>query len=121
MLGKDVALTLRVPNPRVERDMQKSMVEALQSVPSSWDMAQGFYGDGHVAPIQEVILPLTTSAEELSMVEAYYRKVIVGQEDHMVLDGHSVKDWVGEFYPKEHPRDPANRGHGEPVLLRPHR
>ena len=99
-LGIDAALTLRVPNPRVERDMRKSMVEALQSVPSSWDMAQGFYGDGHVAPIQEVILPLTTSAEELSMVEAYYRKVIVGQEDQTVLDGQSVKDWVGEFYPK---------------------
>ena len=99
-LGIDAALTLRVPNPRVERDMRKSMVEALQSVPSSWDMAQGFYGEGHVAPIQEVILPLTTSAEELSMVEAYYRKVIVGQEDQTVLDGQSVKDWVGEFYPK---------------------
>ena len=99
-LGADVALTLRVPNPRVERDMRKSMVEALQSVSSSWDMAEGFYGDGHVAPIQEVILPLTTSAEELSMVEAYYRKVIVGQEDQAVLGGQSVKDWVGEFYPK---------------------
>ncbi len=99
-LGADVALTLRVPNPRVERDMRKSMVEALQSVSSSWDMAQGFYGDGHVAPIQEVILPLTTSAEELSMVEAYYRKVIVGQEDQTILGGQSVKDWVGEFYPK---------------------
>ena len=99
-LGSDVALTLRVPNPRVERDMRKSLVEALQSVPSSWDMAQGYYGEGHIAPIQEVILPLTTSAEEISMVEAYYRKVIVGQEDQTVLDGHSVKEWVGEFYPK---------------------
>ena len=99
-LGSDVALTLRVPNPRVERDMRKSMVEALQSVSSSWDMAHGFYGDDRAAPIQEVILPLTTSAEEISMVEAYYRKVIVGQEDRAVLDGQFVKDWVGEFYPK---------------------
>ena len=99
-LGLDVALTLRVPNPRVEQDMRKSMVEALHSVSSSWDMAQGFYGDGHVAPIQEVILPLTTSAEEIAMVEAYYRNVIVGQEDQTVLYGQSVKDWVGEFYPK---------------------
>ena len=99
-LGVNAALTLRVPNPRVERDMRKSMVEALQSVSSSWDMAQGFYGDGDVAPIQEVILPLTTSAEELSMVEAYYRNVIVGQEDRVILDGQTVRDWVGEFYPK---------------------
>ena len=99
-LGRDMALTLRVPNPRIERDMRKSMVEALQSVPSSWDMARSFYGEGHAPPIQEVILPLTTSAEDISMVEAYYRKVIVGQEDQTLLDGRSVKDWVGEFLPK---------------------
>ena len=99
-LGQDVALTLRVPNPRVERDMRKSMVEALQSVPSAWDMARNFYGEGHVPPIQDVILPLTTSADEISLVEAYYRKVVVGQEDEMLEDGQLVKDWVGEFYPK---------------------
>ena len=99
-LGRHVALTVRVPNPRVERDMRKSMVEALQSVPSAWDVAQSFYGEGHVPPIQDVILPLTTSADELSMVEAYYRKVVVGQEDEVLEDGQSVKDWVGEFFPK---------------------
>ena len=91
-LGRDVALTLRVPNPRVERDMRKSMVEALQSIPSAWDMAQSFYGEENISPIQEVILPLTISAEELSLIEAYYRKVVVGQEDHTLLDGKSVKD-----------------------------
>ena len=80
--------------------MRKSMVEALQSVPSAWDTALGFYGDAHVAPIQEVILPITTSAGELSLVEAYYRRIIVGQEDRNLLDGQSVKDWVGEFLPK---------------------
>jgi phosphoenolpyruvate carboxylase len=91
-LGRDVALTLRVPNPRVERDMRKSMVEALQSIPSAWDMAQSFYGEENISPIQEVILPLTISAEELSLIEAYYRKMVVGQEDHTLLDGKSVKD-----------------------------
>jgi phosphoenolpyruvate carboxylase len=91
-LGRDVALTLRVPNPRVERDMRKSMVEALQSVPAAWDMALSFYGEENISPIQEVILPLTTSAEELSLIEAYYRKMVVGQEDDTLLDGKSVKD-----------------------------
>ena len=43
---------------------------------------------------------MTTSAEELSLVEAYYRRIIVGQEDRTLLDGQSVKDWVGEFLPK---------------------
>ena len=91
-LGRDVALTLRVPNPRVERDMRKSMVEALQSVPAAWDMALSFYGEENISPIQEVILPLTISAEELSLIEACYRKVVVGQEDHTLLDGKFVKD-----------------------------
>ncbi len=100
-LGRDVALTLRVPNPRIERDMAKSMVEALQSVPSAWDMASSFYGEGNsAAPIQEVILPFTTTAEELSLVEAYYSSVIVGQEDRTLIDDQVVRDWVGEFYPK---------------------
>ena len=99
-LGRDIALTLRVPNPHIELDMRKSMVEALQSVPSAWDMAHGFYGDRHVAPIQEVILPMTTSAEEISLVEAYYQKVIVGHEDQVLVHGQTVKDWVGEFHPK---------------------
>ena len=42
--------------------MRKSMVEALQSVPSAWDVASGFYAgmDEDNAPIQEVILPFTT-------------------------------------------------------------
>ena len=101
-LGHDVILTLRVPNPSVERDMRKSMVEALQSVPSAWDVASGFYAgmDEDNAPIQEVILPFTTSAQELTLVEAYYRQVIVGQEVHSLPGGRMVRDWVGEFAPK---------------------
>ena len=101
-LGRDVALTLRVPNPGIERDMRKSMVEALQSVPSAWDIAHSFYGEigDDSAPIQEVILPFTTSAEEISLVEAYYRNIIVGQEGQTLPNGNLVKDWVGEFYPK---------------------
>ena len=99
-LGRDGALTLRVANPRVESDMCKSTVEALQSLPPAWDTAQSFYSADTVPPIQEVILSLTTSAEEVSLVEAYYRKVVVGQEDHALLDGKSVKEWVGKFPPK---------------------
>lgn len=101
-LGHDVILTLRVPNPSVERDMRKSMVEALQSVPSAWDVANGFYAgmEEENAPIQEVILPFTTSARELTLVEAYYRQVIVGQEVHSLPGGRTIRDWIGEFSPK---------------------
>ena len=51
-LGRDMALTLRVPNPRIEQDMRKSMVEALQSVPAAWDVARGFYGELAEAPFR---------------------------------------------------------------------
>jgi phosphoenolpyruvate carboxylase len=100
-LGRDVALTLRVPNPSIERDLRKSMVEALQSVPAAWDMASSYYGEDAVPPIQEVILPFTTSAEEIALVESYYRTAIVGQEEQMLFSGQVVKDWVGEFFPKQ--------------------
>jgi phosphoenolpyruvate carboxylase len=99
-LGVDSMLTLRVPNPSIELDMRKSMVEALESIPSARDVAKEFYGGEAEAPIQEVILPFTTSAEELSFIEAYYRKFVVGKESEPLLNGRLVKDWVGEFYPK---------------------
>ncbi len=99
-LGRELALTLRVPNPRIEHDMRKSMVEALQSIPTAWDMAKSFYREVEDSPIQEVILPMTTSAEELSTIDSYYRRVIVGQEKEAVFNGQTVKDWVGEFFPK---------------------
>ena len=100
-LGRDCILTLRVPNPGIELDMRKSMVGALQSIPTAHDVAQGFYGDSVDAPIQEVILPFTTSAEELSLIDAYYRRFIVGQESQALLGNHQVKDWLGEFFPKQ--------------------
>ena len=100
-LGRDCILTLRVPNPAIELEMRKSMVEALQSIPTAWDVARGLYGDDMEAPIQEVILPFTTSAEELSLTEAYYRMHVVGQESQTLVRDRQVKDWVGEFFPKQ--------------------
>ncbi len=100
-LGTDCVLTLRVPNPRIEVEMRKSTVEALQGIPKAWDMAREFYGEGlEEPPIQEVILPFTTSAEELSALDVYYRKFVVGQELQPLVGGRTVKDWIGEFFPK---------------------
>ena len=100
-LGEDCMLTLRVPNPAIETEMRKSLVEALQSIPSAWDVAKEFYGESTQPPIQEVILPFTTSAEELALVEAYYRKFIAGHESQPLAEGQIVSDWIGEFYPKQ--------------------
>ena len=99
-LGKDSALTLRVPNPAIETEMRKSTVEALQGIPKAWDMASEFYGNDTEPPIQEVILPFTTSAQELALLDVYYQKFVVGQENQELLDSMVVKDWIGEFFPK---------------------
>src|SRR3989338_3905566 len=73
ILGRDVFLTLRVPNPAVEKKEGKILLEALESIPRSFDSAKAFYSiaadeglfDAQgTAPVFEVILPMTTSAVE---------------------------------------------------------
>src|SRR5882672_9006879 len=67
-IGRDLRLTLRVPNPSRERSMAKVLLEILEGIPRSYDTAQHFYGSGGTAPIFEVIIPMTTSALELNRV-----------------------------------------------------
>lgn len=99
-LGRDAVITLRVPNPAIELEMRKLLVEALQGIPTAYDVASEFYGRDLEPPIQEVILPFTTSAEELGRIAAYYERFIVGQEDQPLLNGATVGEWIGEFHPK---------------------
>ena len=82
---RDTVITLRVPNPAIEVEMRKLMVEALQGVPTAFDVAHEFYGDDLEPPIQEIILPFTSSAGELSRIVAYYENFIVGQESSTLL------------------------------------
>lgn len=100
VLGKDVFLTLRVPNPSVEIDEAKFMIETLESIPRNFDTARLFYGRD-IPPIFEVILPMTTSSREIKFLYEYYRKFVAGKE-HIKIgnDGHILKDWIGEIYPK---------------------
>jgi phosphoenolpyruvate carboxylase len=96
-LGKDVFLTLRVPNPAEERNEAKILVESLQSIPRSFDTAQQFYGDD-IAPIFEVILPMTTHADQLQCVHDYYKKYVVGLQDKSV-GNTTVQEWIGSYSP----------------------
>lgn len=100
-LGRDVYLTLRVPNPSVEKTEGKILFETLESIPRSYDVAKVFYKKDQ-SPIFEVILPMTTSSEELTRVHNIYKELIVGKEN-IVLNGddNRIGDWVGEFMPKE--------------------
>ncbi len=100
VLGRDVFLTLRVPNPSVEREEAKVLLETLESIPRSFDVARGFAaGSSDVyAPVFEVILPMTSSAAELNRIYHYYRDFVAGKEAKPLFDT-TVKDWIGSFDP----------------------
>jgi phosphoenolpyruvate carboxylase len=98
VIGKDVFLTYRIPNPRVEVAERKIVVETLQNIAVSSDVASTFY-KADVAPIFEVILPYTTNGKELLCLYNYYKKAIVGIEDVELADSIKVKDWVGSVQP----------------------
>ncbi len=101
-LGEEVFLTLRLPNPSVEREEAKILVETLESIPRSMDAARLFLGDGAPAPIFEVILPMTTSAEDLNRVYYFYRNFIWGRQHQPIYPGSiTVSAWVGEFLPEK--------------------
>ncbi len=98
-IGKDFYLTYRVPNPSVETNQGKILLETLHSIPRAFDVARAAGLD--IAPIFEVILPMTTSHLELERIRNYYEHVIIGQKDTKLgSERISVKDWVGDFQPE---------------------
>lgn len=100
VIGRDLFLTLRVPNPFLERDEAKFMLETLESIPRNFDTANLFYRK-NIAPIFEVILPMTTSSIEIKLIYEYYRRFVAGKEKFSIVkEGITVKDWIGEINPK---------------------
>ncbi len=103
-LGDDLRLTLRGPNPDVQATEAKVLLEILESVPRSFDIAAAFADEHDVprqAPIFEVIVPMVTSAVQLDMVHEYYRRFVVGKGEEHIWETKTVADWVGDFEPAE--------------------
>jgi phosphoenolpyruvate carboxylase len=99
IIGKDLCLTYRIPNPTIETVEKKVVVETLLNIPVTHDVASSVYKKD-IAPIFEVILPFTTSANELIWLFNYYKKAIVANEDIMLDEKTKAKDWIGGFKPK---------------------
>ena len=100
-LGEDVFITLRVPNPEVESGEAKILLETLESIPRSFDIAKMFYEDDTV-PIFEVAIPMITSAKILIRVAEYYKKIVFGKQNLTLFEGDSkIKDWIGSFFPEK--------------------
>jgi len=100
-LGSEFFLTYRVPNPAVEREQGKILLETLHSIPRAYDVAKAV--NGGIPPVFEVILPMCTSAEEIEMVRGYYERVIIGQKNTVLGAGsarRTVREWVGDFQPE---------------------
>ncbi|MEM2979337.1 MAG: phosphoenolpyruvate carboxylase [Methanomassiliicoccales archaeon] len=99
-IGRDVFITPRVPNPSVERDEAKILLETLESIPRSFDTAKLFYNDD-ISPIFEVILPMTSSAQCLDRVYIYYRDFVVGKQAKQFKKGDiTIAEWIGRFEPE---------------------
>lgn len=100
-IGRDKFLTLRVPNPEIERTEGKILLETLESIPRSFDLANVFYRNDS-PPIFEVILPMTSSFESIDNIYQYYRDFVVGKKDKR-LGGRdcTVADWVGDIRPEK--------------------
>ncbi|MBI4014618.1 MAG: phosphoenolpyruvate carboxylase [Candidatus Aenigmarchaeota archaeon] len=100
-LGKETFLTMRVPNPEVEKNEAKILLETLESIPRNSDIARAVYGNG-VCPIFEVALPMTASAVSLSRIREYYRKFVSGKGQSRLIEGdESMENWMGAFLPGE--------------------
>ncbi len=99
-LGRDLFITLRVPNPTVEKAEAKILLETLESIPRSFDTAKLFYQDD-TPPIFEVILPMTVSSKCIDRVYRYYSDFVVGKQSKPFKQGDiTITDWIGEFKPE---------------------
>jgi len=102
-LGKDFFITLRLPNPDVEKNEVKILAETLESIPRSFDIAKVFYedSDDDIAPIFEVAQPMTTNSISLKRIKAYYNKIVINKENSFLVDNDiKIREWIGEFNPK---------------------
>jgi phosphoenolpyruvate carboxylase len=99
ILGRDLFITLSVPNPTVEKAEAKILLETLESIPRSFDAAKLFYWR-EIPPIFEVILPMTASYECLNPVYSYYHDFVVGKQSRPFKSGDiTIAEWIGDFRP----------------------
>ena len=99
VIGRDIYLTLRLPNPWVETAERKLFSQALELIPTAHDVAREFYGNDDINGVFQVILPLTSRAEELIFTYRYYERVVVGKAFLELLPGVRVMDVLGSVRP----------------------
>lgn len=99
ILGKDIFLTLRVPNPSVEKGEAKILLETLESIPRNFDAAKLFYSED-IVPIFEIALPMTTDYREIVRIAEYYKHHVIGKQHYKFSSGITIAEWIGKFHPE---------------------
>jgi len=101
-LGKDVFLTFRIPNPEIEKTEAKLVPEILASIPRCYDTTQAVY-EKEIPPVFEVILPMTTSTDQLNRIYHYYRDFIYQKSSASIFPGDKVSlgQWLGDCRPEQ--------------------
>ncbi len=100
-LGGEDVLSLRVPNPLVERADAKILLEALYSIARSYDLAKVFYGAAAKPPIVDVYVPMVRSAKDVLRVQRFYDEHIIAGQDRRLGDGDiTIREWLGDFGPQ---------------------
>ena len=99
VIGEQAFITLRVPNPDVEKTEAKILFETLESIPRSFDVSKLFY-QKEKAPVFEVILPMASSAQSINRIYQYYKNFVAGKQSKPCFEGDiSIGKWIGEFKP----------------------
>ena len=101
ILGRDIFLTYRIPNPKIEGAEKKVFAETMESIPITYDLAERFFDSQPIPPVFEVILPFTTDYKELIAIVKYYEVAIVNRENVKLVDDIYVKDLIGSVNPKK--------------------
>ncbi len=99
VLGKDIFLTIRCPNPEIEKTEAKILAELLSSITRNHDIASLFYKK-NTTPIFEMVVPMCQSEEPLIMLREFYKKFIRDTKEILAC-GKSTQEWLGEFKPKD--------------------
>lgn len=100
-LGEEKVITLRLPNPSVQKTDAKILLEALHSIPRNFDINRQFYNED-LSPIAEIYLPMVTSAKEVLRVSEYYQQhVIKSQNNSLLKDDITLSQWLGKSLPEK--------------------
>lgn len=84
-LGKEKFLTFRIPN--IWQEKGYSLARAFMAILTAADMAKDL--GAHDRPLFEVILPMTTSAQQLMHIQTTFTKL--AKVKHELFDDHTAK------------------------------